>query len=243
MFNYSIIKKERFDKVWAQIKAAGLGEDIYPEEAKLRMALPIVDGQGQYIFNLTKESLADNLSTFVLQDNDVFVPSAIGVLIGLTETATGVQHLFSFAPKNDDVHPSVFKAGFTTDTIDALYAGHLQWKLGTNVVLNQYPMENFKKVYRQQGAFVLNSNDEPVQEGIQPEWCIENMLNLLMPKYTIAGNQDHFVSVNFDAGVKQFPVTSGYTAQLVLYMDGFLVKGGATRINGKNAFGDAPARF
>lgn len=241
--NYSLIKKERFDKVWDQIVAAGLGSNIYPEEAKLRMSLPIVDGQGQYIFNLTKESLADNMSTFVLQDNDVFVPSAIGVLIGLTNTTTGVQQLYSFAPKNDGVNPSVFAAGFTSDTIEALYNGHLTWKLGTNVVLNQYPMENFKKVYRQQGAFVLDSNDAAVQEGIQPEWCIEDMLNLLMPKYVIAGNQDHFVSVNFDAGVKQFPVTSGYTAQIVLYMDGFLVKGGAQRINGKNAFGDAPARF
>ena len=242
MYNYSLIKKERFDKVWAQIKAAGLAEDIYPEEAKLRMALPIVDGQGQYIFNLTKESLADNLSTFVLQDNGVFVPSAIGVLIGLTG-ADGVQKLYSFAPKKPQGKDSVFDAGFESDTIEALYNGHLTWKLGTSVVLNQYPMENFKKVYRQYGAFVLDSNDAAVDECIPAEWTIENMLNLLMPKYTIAGNQDHFVTVNFDAGVKTFPVTSGYTAQIVLYMDGFLVKGGATRINGKNAFGDAPARF
>lgn len=240
--NYSLIKKERFDKVWDQIVAAGLGANIYPEEAKLRMSLPIVDGQGQYIFNLTKESMADNMTSFVLQDNDVFVPSAIGVLIGLTGS-DGVQHLYSFAPKKPQGADSVFPAGFESETIEALYNGHLTWKLGTNVVLNQYPMENFKKTYRQYGAFVLDSNDQAVDEHIPAEWKIEDMLNLLMPKYVIAGNQDHFVSVNFDAGVKTFPVTSGYTAQLVLYMDGFLVKGGATRINGKNAFGDAPARF
>ena len=46
--DYNQIKKERFDKVWDQIVAAGLGADIYPEEAKLRMQLPLTDGKGQY---------------------------------------------------------------------------------------------------------------------------------------------------------------------------------------------------
>ena len=240
--DYNLIKKERFDKVWDAIVAAGLGTEIYPEEAKLRMSLPIVNGQGQYIFNLTKEALADNISTFVLQDNDVFVPNAIGVLIGITG-ADGVQHLYPYAPKNDGVNPSVYGAGFENDAIEAMYNGNLTWKIGTQILLNQYPMEKFKKVPRQQGAFVLDSNDAAVQEGIQPEWSIDKCLELLMPRYTIAGNKDHFVSVNFDAGTKTFPVTTGYTAQIVLFMDGFLVKGGATTINGKRAFGDAPARF
>ena len=241
--DYNVIKKQRFDSVWDQIVAAGLGTEIYPEEAKLRMQLPIEGGKGQYIFNLTKEALADNVKNFVLQDNDVFVPSSIGVLIGITETATGVQKLYPYAPKNDGVHPSVYAAGFQSDEIESLYDGHLTWKLGTQILLNQYPMEKFKKVPRQQGAFVLDSNDDAVNEGIQPEWSIDRCLELLMPKYTIAGNRDHFVSVNFNAAGLTFPVTSGYTAQLVLFLDGFLVKGGATTINGKRAFNDAPARF
>lgn len=240
--DYNLIKKERFDKVWDAIVAVGLGGEIYPEEAKLRMSLPIVNGKGQYIFDLTKEALADNITTFVLQDNDVFVPNAIGVLIGITG-ADGVQHLYPYAPKNDGVNPSVYAAGFENDQIEALYNGNLTWKIGTQILLNQYPMEKFKKVPRQQGAFVLDSNDDAVNEQIQPEWSIDRCLELLMPRYTIAGNKDHFVSVNFDAGVKTFPVTSGYTAELVLFIDGFLVKGGATTINGKRAFGDAPARF
>lgn len=240
--DYNIIKKERFDKVWDQIVAAGLGTDIYPEEAKLRMSMPIVNGKGQYIFNLTKEALADNISTFVLQDNDVFVPNAIGVLIGITG-ADGVQHLYPYAPKAPQGQPSVYAAGFENDSIEALYNGHLTWKLGTQILLNQYPMEKFKKVPQGQGGFVLNSADEAVQEHIQPEWSIDNCLEMLMPRYTIAGNKDHFVSVNFDAGVKEFPVTDGHTAEIVLFIDGFLVKGGATTINGKRAFGDAPARF
>lgn len=239
---YSEIRKKRFDQVWDAIVAAGLGSEIYPEEAKLRYSLPIEDGKGQYIFKLCRNSAANNLTTFALTENDVFIPSAIGVLIGITGT-DGVQHLYPFAPKNDGVHPSVYAAGFKSESIEALYNGHLTWKSGTNIILNQYPMEKFKKVPRQQGAFVLDSQDAAVQEGIQTEWSIDKCLELLMARYTIAGNMDHFVHVNFDAATKTFPVTTDYTAELVLYLDGFLVKGGAQTINGKRAFGDAPARF
>lgn len=240
---YSDIIKQRFNTVWDDIVNAGLAGQIFPEEAKLRMQLPIANGQGQYIFDLKKESLADNIKNFVLQRNDVFVPNAIGVLIGITETATGVQKLYSFAPKKPQSGNSVYPAGFESDTIENLYQGHLTWKLGTNVMLNQFPMEKFRKVPRQQGAFVLASDDSAVQEGIIPEWKIDNALEVLMPRYTIAGQRDHYISVNFDAATLNFPVTSGYTAELVLYLDGFLIKGGCEKIAGKNAFGDAPGNW
>lgn len=239
---YSEIRKQRFDAIWDLVKAAGLSSDIYPEEAKLRYSLPIKNGMGQYIYKLCKNGEADNLTTFALNDNDVFFPSAIGVMIGITG-ADGVQHLYPYAPKAPVGVPSVYGAGFESDTIEALYNGNLTWKMGTNILLNQYPMEKFKKVPRQQGAFVLDSNDAAVAEQIQPEWEIDKCLELLMPRYCVAGNQDHFITVNFDAATKTFPVTTGYTAELVLFIDGFLVKGGAQTINGKRAFGDAPARF
>ena len=154
-----------------------------------------------------------------------------------------VQHLYPYAPKKPQSADSVYAYGFESDAIESLYNGHLTWKQGTNIVLNQFPMERFKKVPRQQGAYVLDSNDQAISEQIQPEWSVEKFLEILMAKYAIAGNRDNFVTVNFDAATKTFPVTSGYTAELVLYMDGFLVKGGAQTYEGKCAFDDAPARF
>lgn len=239
---YSEIRKKRFDQVWDLIKAKGLISQIFPEEAKMRYSLPLKDGQGQYIFKLNRNADADNLTTFAISENDVFVPSGIAVMIGLTG-ADGVQHLYPYAPKNDGVNPSVYPFGFQNDNIESLWNGNLTFKQDTNIVLNQYPMERFKKVEEQQGAFVLDSNDAAVQEGIQPEWCIDKYLELLMARYAIAGNRDNYMTVNFDAATKQFPVTTGYTAQLVLIMDGFLVKGGAQTYNGVCAFDDAPARF
>ena len=239
---YSEIRKKRFDQVWDLIVAKGLIKNIFPEEAKIRLSQPLVDGKGTYIFKLNRNGQVDNLVTFAITENDVFVPSSISVMLGLTG-ADGVQHLFPYAPKNDGVNPSVYPFGFKNDNIEALWNGNLSFKQDTNIVLNQYPMERFKHVEEQQGVFVLDSSDQPVQEGVQPEWSIDKYLELFMARYAIAGNRDNFMTVNFDAANKSFPVTAGYTAELVLLMDGFLVKGGAQTYNGVCAFDDAPARF
>ena len=239
---YNDIRKKRFDQVWDLIVSKGLIKQIYPEEAKMRYSLPLKNGQGQYIFKLNRNGAADNLTTFAITENDVFVPSGISVMIGLTG-ADGVQHLFPYAPKAPQGVSSVYAYGFENDNIEALWNGNLAFKQDTNIVLNQFPMERFKVVPRQQGAGVLDSNDQFVNEEIQPEWNIDKYLKLFMARYAIAGNRDNFMTVNFDAATKSFPVTSGYTAELVLIMDGFLVKGGAQTYNGVCAFDDAPARF
>lgn len=239
---YNDIRKKRFDQVWDLIVSKGLIKQIFPEEAKIRLSLPLKNGQGQYIFKLNRNGQVDNLTTFAITENDVFVPSGISVMIGLTG-ADGVQHLYPYAPKKPQGADSVYAFGFENDNIEALWNGNLQFKQDTNIVLNQFPMERFKVVPRQQGAGILDSNDHFVNEEIQPEWNIDKYLKLFMARYAIAGNRDNFMTVNFDAATKSFPVTAGYTAELVLIMDGFLVKGGAQTYNGVCAFDDAPARF
>ena len=236
---YQQIIKDRFDKVYAQLR----GTNIYPEESKLRISMPIQDGKGQYIFDI-KNATVDGLVEQHLDRNDVFVPNKWGVLIELVD-ASGIKKLYSFAPKNDGVNPSVFPAGFKSDDIESLYAGFLAWNVDNTVMLSTYPMEKFHKIPRQQGAFVLNSNDAAVNEGIQAEWSLDKALELIMPRYTIAGTRDHKISVNFPAAGLTFPVTTGYTANLVLYMDGFLVKGGCEYKggNGTNPFGQAVGQW
>ena len=175
MANYNDIRKKRFDQVWDLIVSKGLIKQIYPEEAKMRYSLPLKNGQGQYIFKLNRNGQVDNLTTFGITENDVFVPSGICVFIGLTG-ADGVQHLYPYAPKKPQGVDGVYAYGFENDNIEALWNGNLTFKQDTNIVLNQFPMERFKNVPRQQGAFVLDSNDAAVQEGIQPEWDIDKYL-------------------------------------------------------------------
>lgn len=233
------ILKDRYDKVIDQIAGTGL----WPSQSKIRLSLPIKDGKGQYIFNL-KEG-GDGLSTFSLDRNDVFIPTLLGVLIELVNDSTGEKTLFSFVPQNDGDNPSVFPAGFVDGQLNKLYSGHVQWLLDNQVMMPAFPMENFHYVPETQGAFVLNSSDEAVQEGIQLERDIYDMLTLLYPKYVIAGTRDHKVTVNFDAAGNTFACTEGYTANLVLYMDGFLVKGGSEYKGGgaSNPFGEAVGQW
>lgn len=233
------IVKERLNKVMDQLAGTGL----WPEQSKLRLSLPIKDGKGQYIFNL-KEG-GDGVSTFSLDRNDVFIPNYIGILLELVEEATGLKQIYSFAPINDGENPSVFPVGFKNKQIEKIYAGHMQWLLDNQVMMSAYPMEKFHKVPETQGAFVLNSEDVPVQEGIQVERTLEDMLELVLPKYVIAGTRDHKITITFDAAGNEFPVTDGYTANVVLYMDGMLVKGGSEYKGGgaKNPFGDAVGQW
>lgn len=239
--NFQQIIKDRFDKVYAQLR----GTKIYPEESKLRVSLPIQNGKGQYIFDI-KNAVVDGVVEQHLDRNDVFVPNKWGVLIELVEKATGVRKLYSYAPKNDGVNPSVCPVGFKSKDIESLYSGFLAWNVDNSVMLSAYPMEKFLKIPRQQGAFVLDSNDAAVQEGIEPEWKLDNALELIMPRYTIAGTRDHKISVNFPAAGLTFPLNSNdYEANLVLYMDGFLVKGGCEYKggNGTNPFGEAVGQW
>ena len=234
------IIKSRLNSLMDQLKGTGL----WPEQSKIRLSLPIKDGKGQYTYNL-KET-GDGVTTFGLDRNDVFIMSYIGVLLELEHVETGVKHEFSFAPiASKEGAPTVFPVGFENDEISKLYTGYMQWLLDNQVMLSKYPMENFKKVPETQGAFVLNSADEAVQEGIQVEGDIYDKLALVYPKYTVAGPRDHKITVNFDAANLTFPCTEGYRANLVLYIDGFLVKGGSEYKGGgaSNPFGEAVGQW
>lgn len=237
MLEYVAIIKDRLNKVMNQLAGTGL----WPSQSKLRLSLPIKDGKGTYIFNLREGG--DGVSTFSLSRNDVFIPNFIGVLIEFVNKTTGVKKLYSFAPVNDGKNPSVFPVGFLTDEIEKMYAGNLQWLLDNQVMMPAYPMESFHKVPQTQGAFVLDSNDAAVQEGIQVERDIYQMLNLVLPKYVIAGTHDHKISVHFDAAGNTFECTEGWDANLVLMLDGMLVQGGCEYKNGVNPFEDAVGQW
>lgn len=237
------IIKGRFDKVIDMIAAAGLASQIHPEESKLRYSQPIKQGKGQYIFNLKTTENIDGVVNHTLDRNDVFIPNRWGVMLGIKNTNTGVEKLYTFAPVNDGTNPSIFAAGFTNDNIEAIYGGYMQWLVDNTVYLSAYPMEKFHKVPETQGAFVLNSSDDAVQQGIQLQRSLDKDLELIYPRFVIAGTHDHKITVNFNANSMSFPVTEGYEAELVLMLDGFLVKSGCENTNGKNAFGDAVGQW
>lgn len=241
--NVNAIIKARFDQVWAQIKAAGFSSDVHPEESKIRLELPILAGKGQYIFDL-KTTDVDNVVTHSLNRNDVFVPNRLGVFVALKD-ANGVETLFPYIPVNDGTNPSMHAFGFQNANMNNLYAGYLDWRVDSTVALSAYPMEKFHKVPRFQGSALLKSDDSIQLVGAQSEWSVDEAMELLIPKYTVAGTHDHKIEINFPASTLTFPVTSGYTAHLVLMMDGFLVKGGCQYKGGtgRNPFDEAVGQW
>ena len=180
-----------------------------------------------------------------MERNDVFVPNSIGVFISLVEDATGTEHLYPYAPIADGTTPSIHKYGFLNDQIEALYNGILQWTVDNNVALSAYPLEKMKTVPETQGLFVLDGDGNAVSEGIQSQFNIDDFMQIVMPKYVIAGTRDHKMTVSFPATGKTFPTTDGYTAKLVLMLDGFLVKGGCEYKGGAgvNPFGQAVGQW
>lgn len=228
--NYDSIIESRLQALLAELRNK---KGVFPQRTKLRIEKVLQNGIGQYNFDL-KEAIANHLTTFELKRDDIIIPNAISFLIAISHKVNGteVEQLYSFAPKNDGVNPSVFPVGFVKDDIEALYNGYVQWTVGSTVAWENFPMEVFKKVFRQEGAFVLDSNDQPVQEGIQPEFDIEKMLHLLYAKYYVAGTQDHQMSVNFPAAGLDFSLNdSNYTAKLVLYIDCWKIKNGTKILN------------
>lgn len=244
MSQYQKIYKDRFDKVVDQINAKGLLSKIHPQEGKIRIEQPIIGGKTQYVFDL-KTPDVDNISTFALRRNDVFVPFAISVMVGFRHKVTKQTKLFTFLPLNDGVAPSAYpKVGFANDHLAAMYNGALQWVIGTEELYSAYPMENFLKVPETQPCFVLDSNDGAVQQSIELERSMEEYLQIIYPKVTLAGTRDHKVTVNFEAGgltdQAQLAGTdaANYEAIMCLYMDGIRVVSGCENGN-DSAFGAA----
>lgn len=229
--NYSIMTQARLKELMPLVAGK---RGIFLQRTKIRLEQPILPGVGRYSFDLKKEAFGNGLTTFPLKRDDIIIPNGIGVLIALSHTVNGteVEELYSFAPKNDGTNPSVFPVGFTSDSIEALYNGFFEWTVGSLVAWENYAMENFKKVPRQQGAYVLKSDDSASQEGIQVEHHIEDMLQPVLAKYFVAGTQDHTMTVNFPAAGLSFPLNAeGYTAKLVLYLDCFKIKNGTKLVN------------
>ena len=105
MNDYNSIIRARLKELQALISNK---QGIFWQRSKIRMALPILPGIGQYIFDLKKESLANGMTDFVLKRDDIVVPNGIGVFINIYKMVgnTKVGQLYSFAPKNDGVNPS-----------------------------------------------------------------------------------------------------------------------------------------
>ena len=229
----SELLRERFVKInreYAQVS----GGKVYAEPSKIRIEKDLLAGVGTYEFDIKKTDIR-NMREVSIDRNDVFIPNYLGILLTIQDDSKpSAEVLASFPLYNDGVNPSPYPSGFKNKDIEALYNGKFTWTIDNGVLFSSYPTEHFRRVPRTQGDFALDSNDNAVNLQTLPQWDILDACELLYPRITIAGTRDHRIRINFDGAGLTFPVTTGHTAKLVLYMDGFLVKGGCEYFNGAN---------
>lgn len=227
------LQRNRFTIVNNAVKEVS-GGALFAEPSKLRIEVSLLNGVGRYHFDIKKEGII-NAYEKGLNRNDVFVPSGIGLFVAIQSNEDpSTEVLYPYIPVNDGEAASVHSVGFLSGDANAIYNGTLEWLIQNGVLLSAYPTERFKKVPQTQGS---------ADKSLQSEWSIEDCIDTVIPQLIVAGTQDHRITVNFNAEGLDFAVTAGHTAKLVLYMDGFLVKGGCQYIDGKNAFAGAVGQW
>ena len=234
--NSADLMRQRYEYVSSLI--APENENIHAEVSKLRVEEVLLTGVGRYEFDIKKEGIRNQYEQ-TLNRNDVFIPTRIALYVALQNNAKPSKEiLYSYIPVATSAEaPTIHKVGFTTDDANAIFNGKLTWQIQNGVLFSGYPTERFKHIPQTQGLFAVNSDDSVVNLGVQSEFSIDQCSEVAIPRIYIAGTQDHKIAVNFDAAGLDFSCTEGYTPKLVLYMDGFLVKGGTEYFNGKNPFG------
>lgn len=240
--NTADLMRQRFQFVNDEVKKVSGGQ-LFAEVSKLRVEETLISGVGRYEFDIKKEGVKNSYEK-TLNRNDVFVPTRLALFVAIQNDAKPAKEvLFSYIPVNDGENPSVHPVGFKTSDANAIYNGYLSWLIQNGVLMSSFPTERFKHVPQTQGLFSLNGEGTDVNQGIQSEFSIDNCSEVAIPQLIIAGTQDHKISVNFDGAGLDLSCTEGHTAKLVLYMDGFLVKGGCQYIDGNNAFAGAVGRW
>lgn len=191
--------RKRFEKINGYYGQKGLA----PQLSIIRIEENLVDGQGDYTFQLNKEIL--NGCEKNLKRNDLFVCLAIGVALRIEDSAK---------PNSSELINTVNTTLFATEDLKALYNGSLYVATGTSVNFEAMPTLLFKR------------NDSLLHNA-------EDAAQTLAPELILAGTQDHVVKVSFPtfASANFAPKqNSGSTlsSKIVFYAIGYRVVGGTS---------------
>ena len=210
-----------------------LGADFYgryqitPQTGQIRIEMSLVEGQGTYEFDIKKKIKSGTEK--IIRDNDLFISRAIGIALMVeSNTARGTAPLLSYPMINGAHLPAGIK-GFINSNPYVLYNGVVTMKTDQSVNMTGLPMTHFLHVPETQPVGMINSADDTLMSsGIQPQFNIDNILYELPEVLVIAGNHstDFKVEAPVVSGL-QMATPEGYTAKIVLIIEGWLFAAGA----------------
>lgn len=187
MFKISDINfdRARFDKVNRYYGAQGLA----PQLSLIRIEEDLVNGQGNYSFDLKKENISAVEKN--LKRNDLFVTLAIGVALRIEDELHPNISVPMFAPHKAITATNagvtdVVVPGFATDDINALYNGKLYIATGTTVNFADMPL----------ALFLKNKGVDDLNYKIN-HFNFENDLKAMAEEIIFSGTQDHRIEVSF----------------------------------------------
>lgn len=224
-------------KKWQSVQKWCKKNGITAQESVIRVAMPLIDGNGQYDFNILESNSRRYLTDKTLNRNDLFIPYGMQVFVAFEEVdeagnPKGKAPLYPYAPKAGVQYPF----GFMTEDIEAMYNGMLTISFGQTEVNRSFPMLNFKRVPETQAVGIYDG-EAFVNSGIQPEFTLDDALYQLVPNYYFAGTEAINIKANFPANGSSFAIAAAATPTtatttrkpfLYFYMSGVLVVNGAT---------------
>lgn len=225
-------------KKWQSVQKWCAENNVTAQESVIRVAMPLIDGNGQYDFNILESNSRRYLTDKTLNRNDLFIPYGMQCFIAFEEVDAagnpkGKATMYPYAPKAG----VQYAYGFMTEDIEALYNGMLTISFGQTEVNRSFPMLNFKHVPETQPIGIYNGT-KFVNSGLQPEFKLDDVLYQDVPNYYFAGSEAISIKANFEANGSSFAIAAGSaptevtTARkpfLYFYMAGVLVVNGADK--------------
>jgi hypothetical protein len=199
----------------------------FPQASFLRVEQLLVDGQGNYTFDISKGS-GQGRTERKLERNDLFLVDAIAVFLKLSDPATPGEDKLIFDPE-------VF-ASLTGQTLSAkglpltghkaIHQGSLSLKVGSTVNLEALPLLPFKNSNPVAiSAFNATTDKVVVAESFN----FEDKLVYLPEAISLAGTKTNEIKIEFPTvSATDLQTGSAPFYSLVLYFSGHLVKNGAT---------------
>lgn len=219
--------RERYEKTLAWCKANG----IVPQESKLRVSVPLVNGMGQYEFDI-KEKADTIIGDVSLNRNDLFIPYGFALALMFDENIpTGKSSLLSYP-----ILASKASEGFMTADAEAIYNGKLEIIIDQTQVNESFPTEVFRHVPETQPCVILDSDNNTVSTGLVPQFDMAEVMHPLAPAYFLQGTMDTKIKVTFNGNGSNFAIASTdnptqasttRSARLVFLSVGILVKNAA----------------
>ena len=231
--------RQRYTKLNAYYGAKG----IAPQPSIIRIEENLVNGKGNYEFNLKKENLSGVENG--LKRNDFFQVVSLGIATRIENEDKPDVAVPNFSPligvgAEASGSITLLSPGFATEDIKALYNGSLYISTGTTVNITDMPLALFLKQQSDDVTKTSTSGAAFAPYAIRSkEFNFENDLMTMAPELYFAGTQDHVVKVSFPAyGTANYSAlnatssgtpTTKYVSKIVFLAYGYRVIGGTSQ--------------